>query len=104
MSGNQARTMQLLSLSSKAGKVLSGEFQCEEGIRRQAARIVLVASDASGNTRKKFSDKCEFYHVPFFILDCGKAELGRAIGREQRSCAAVTDEGLAGIIEKSLNV
>ena len=104
MSGNQARTMQLLSLSRKAGKVLSGEFQCEEGIRRQAARIVLVASDASGNTRKKFSDKCEFYHVPFFILDCGKAELGRAIGREQRSCVAVTDEGLAGIIEKSLNV
>lgn len=96
------RVMQTLGICSKAGKAASGEFQCEEAIRKGVAGVVFVSKDASDNTYKKFKNKCEFYHVPFYMLSCSKEELGRAIGREKRSCVAVTDEGLAGVLMKNL--
>ena len=40
---------------------------------------------------------CEYYHVPFFIIS-DKEALGRAMGKEQRACLAVEDEGLANAI------
>ena len=48
------RVMNLLGLCKKAGKTGSGEFQCEEAIRSGRARLVLLAADASENTRKRF--------------------------------------------------
>jgi ribosomal protein L7Ae-like RNA K-turn-binding protein len=99
---NEKKVMQMLSISSKAGKVASGEFQCEEVIRKGSACVVLVSADASDNTCKKFSNKCEFYGVPFYKLSCDKEVLGRTIGKEKRSCVAVTDEGLAGALLKNL--
>ena len=99
---NEKRVLQTLGLCSKAGKAASGEFQCEDAVRSRTARVVLLASDASGNTVKKFQNKCEFNHIPIFTLFCNKEELGRAIGKEKRSCVAVTDAGLAGVLLKSL--
>ena len=92
---NERKLFGLLGLSSKAGKVASGEFQCEEAIRAGKAGVVLTASDASANTRKKFRDKSAFYHIPYYEIPADKVRLGRAIGREERSCVAVTDAGLA---------
>lgn len=99
---NEKKVLQTLSLCSKAGKIASGEFQCEDAVRKQSASIVFVSSDASGNTLKKFRNKCEYYHIPFYQLFCDKEELGRAIGKEKRSCVAVTDTGLAGLLLKNL--
>ncbi len=99
---NERKIFGLLGLSSKAGKIASGEFQCEEAIRSGKARVVLTASDASENTKKKFRDKSAFYHIPYYEIPADKARLGRAIGREERSCAAVTDAGLAADLLKYL--
>ena len=54
-----------LGLAMKAGDVVSGEFMTEKAIREGIARLVIVAKDASGNTKKKFADSCHFYHVPY---------------------------------------
>ena len=45
-----------LGLAMKAGDVVSGEFMTEKAIREGIARLVIVAKDASGNTKKKFAD------------------------------------------------
>lgn len=49
-----------LGLAMKAGDVVSGEFMTEKAIREGIARLVIVAKDASGNTKKKFADSCHF--------------------------------------------
>ena len=49
-----------LGLAMKAGDVVSGEFMTEKSIREGIARLVIVAKDASGNTKKKFADSCHF--------------------------------------------
>ena len=94
------RALQMLSLAMKAGKVVSGEFQTEEAVKGQKAFLVIVATDASDNTKKKFHDKCSYYGIP--VRDAGsKDALGHAIGRASRATVAVTDRSFAtGIMEK----
>lgn len=92
----------LLGLCKKAGKSASGEFQCEEAIRSGRACLVLLAADASDNTRKRFRDRCHFYQVPFVEVRWMKWELGQAIGQGERSCIAVCEEGLANLIQTAL--
>ena len=87
----------------RAGKIASGEFKTEESVKASKARLVVIASDASDNTKKKFMNMCTFYEVPYIVYS-NKEELGHYIGRECRASLAVNDEGLAnGIIKESGN-
>jgi len=90
----QNKALSLLGLATRAGKVVSGEFATETAVKAGKACLVIVASDASDNTRKLFTDKCSFYEVPCFVYGT-KEELGHAIGKEMRASVGVTDEGFA---------
>lgn len=97
----QNKIYSLLGLAMKAGKVVSGEFATDKSIKDGSACQVIIASDASDNTKKKFSNSCEFYEVP--CAEYGtKDELGRAVGRDMRSSLAITDEGFAKSLRKHL--
>ena len=65
------------------------------------ARLVIVASDASDNTKKKFRDMCEFYKVPICFYG-DKDTLGHAMGKEFRASLAILDKGFADGIRKEL--
>lgn len=91
------KVLQLLSLSQRAGKIASGEFKTEESVKSGQAWLVVLASDASDNTKKKFTNMCEFYEVPCIVYST-KDELGHFIGKEFRASLAVNDEGLANKI------
>lgn len=91
------KVLSLLGLSARAGKIASGEFAAETAVKSGKAALVIVAEDASANTKKLFHDKCSFYEVPVF--DYGTKEtLGHAIGKELRASVAVLDAGLANAI------
>lgn len=90
-----------LSFAVSAGNLVSGETACEKALRDNSAALVIVASDASDNTKKKFSQKTFYYKVPFCIA-FDKEELGRAIGKETRATVAVCDKSLARLIIENL--
>lgn len=97
---NKQQALNLLGLAKRAGRLVTGEGFVLDAIRDQSAKLVLVASDASANTRKKFSDKRDFYAVPIsFALSA--EELTDAIG-SQRSLIAVQDNGFAKKLLKLL--
>lgn len=58
--------LRMLGLAAKAGKVASGEFMTENSVKTGMAALVIVATDASDNTKKKFRNMCEFYEVPMY--------------------------------------
>ena len=78
---NQNKAMAMLGLAAKAGKVFSGEFSTEKAVKDGRARLVIVAEDASDNTKKQFKNMCTYYRVPIYFL-CSKLELGHSIGKE----------------------
>lgn len=91
----------LLGLATKAGKISSGEFMTEKMVKAGKAYLVMVAEDASDNTKKKFENMCEFYEVPICFFS-EKESLGHAMGKELRASLAVVDEGFAKAIKKQL--
>lgn len=98
----QDRVLSLLSIAQKAGKAVSGGFQCEEACRNRKAKLVILAEDAQKNTVGTFQNKCAYYKIPYCFYG-SKEALGHAIGRGERSCVAVTDQGLADSIGRLLS-
>ena len=96
-----SKALSLVSLATKAGKTASGEFCTEKEVKTGMAELVIVAEDASANTKKKFKNMCDFYEVPIYFYG-DKDTLGNAIGKEFRATLAVTDAGFAKGIKKHL--
>ena len=98
---NNNKVLSLLGLATKAGKVASGEFSTEKSVKTGKGFLVLVADDASQNTRKKFQNMCDFYEVPIYFI-ANKEDLGRFCGKEFRASLAVQDENFAKAMLKEL--
>lgn len=93
--------MGLIGLATRAGKAVSGEFCTEKEVKSGKASLVIVAGDASDNTKKKFKNMCDFYKVPIYFYK-DKDTLGHAMGKEFRASLAILDEGFAGSIKKHM--
>ena len=97
------KLLSMLGLCTKAGKLKSGEFQTESSVKSGEAFLVIVAGDASDNTKKKFNDMGTFYETP--TIEYGlKEEMAKAIGKDVRAMLAVCDEGFAKSILKIYNM
>ena len=97
----QNKILSLLGIAMKGRNLVSGEYQTLEAIRKGSAMLIIIAEDASDNTRKLFTDKCSYYEVSVVCYGTKEA-LGRAIGKDFRSSIGVCDAGLANVIIKQL--
>lgn len=98
------KILSMAGIAAKAGKTVSGEFSTEKAIKEGKAYLVIVAADASGNTKKHFSDMCIYRCVPYYIYS-DKDTLGKCIGKQFRASLAVIDENLAkAIIEEFMKM
>lgn len=96
------RVFSMLGLAMKAGKLTSGEFMTETSVKSHQSKLVIVADDASDNTKKNFSDMCTYYHVPLIIFGT-KTALGAAIGKELRASLSINDEGFAAALKTRID-
>lgn len=95
------KVLSMLGLAARSRNVVSGGFATEAAVKSGKARLVIIAEDASGNTRKKYDNMCNYYKVPCAVYGT-KDVVGHSMGREERSVLAVTDEGFANSIQKHL--
>lgn len=91
----------LMGLSMRQGAVESGSFLAEKSIKGGTAKLVVIAEDASDNTKKDFTDMCTYYHVPYAVFGT-KDTLGHAIGKEFRVVMALTNPGLSEKISEQI--
>ena len=96
------RVLSMMSIAAKGRNLVSGEFAVEKAVKTGMAHLVIVAEDASDNTKKQFRNMCEFYEVPMVVYG-NKDVLGHFIGTQMRANVAITDEGIAKSILKSVN-
>lgn len=100
---NRERVMALLGLAQKAGKVASGELQVEHAVRTGKARVILIATDASDNTKKNYRDLAAYHEVACHEV-LSKDEFGHATGKPPRAAIAITDPGFGKAIRETLQV
>ena len=92
----------LLSLCQRAGKIVTGEDTVEINVKKGSAFLVIIAGDASENTKNKFVNKCKYYNVPYFICYT-KEELSSCIGKYNRSVYAITEVNFAEKLRMELS-
>lgn len=95
------KVLSLLGLTARGRNLVSGEFSTEKAVKEEKAFLVVVATDASDNTKKMFTNMCNYRSIPIFFYG-SKEELGKAIGKEMRASIAVINEGMAANIIRHL--
>lgn len=100
---NKKGIFSFLGLAAKAGRIASGEFATERSIKTGHSHFVMIAEDASDNTRKMFKNMCEYYQVPCTSFGT-KEELGHCIGKQYRSSLSIEEEGFANALMKKLAI
>lgn len=100
MSGD--RTLSLLGLALRGGRLAVGEEPAALAAKAGQARLLLLASDAAGNTLRRAEHLAREGHCLHLILPFTKAELGGALGRGSAAIAALTDTGLAAAVTERL--
>ena len=101
MTNETARISALLGFAQKAGKVFSGESTVEAKLGKKGACLLITATNAPEETKKKMERLAANRGIPFYLFG-EKAELGIAIGKSPRNTILVMDAGFAAALEKYL--
>jgi len=70
--------------------------------RKKRAQLVLIAGDATPNTRELFVGLCCRHAVPYRIWG-RKEDLGRAIGKTPRAAVAILDRQFASRLQSLID-
>ena len=89
----------LLGLTAKAGRIAFGADSVEQDCKRRKDRLLLVATDASERTKKKFEEIAEEYTIPLLVTETIE-DLSKAIGKSNKAVVGVKDNHLASEIQK----
>ena len=93
-----------LGISKKAGKLFCGSEAVIDGIRKNKAKTVYIASDASDNTKKKFCDSCNYYSIKYCILSLTMSQISTAIGKCGNTAVCyISDEELCKAVLNATN-
>lgn len=88
------KLLNLLGLAMRARKLSTGEELVLNDVRSKRAKLVIISTDASNNTMKNVSNKCQSYQVALEQV-CTRYELGFALGKDERVTIGVLDAGFA---------
>lgn len=94
--------LHMLGLARKAGKLEIGEEPVGAACRSRHARLVLLASDAASNTRRRCAHFGEAGNVLWLEVPFSKEELGFPLGRSSCAMLAFTDAGFAASLVNKL--
>ncbi|MCL2249517.1 MAG: ribosomal L7Ae/L30e/S12e/Gadd45 family protein [Oscillospiraceae bacterium] len=89
------RTLNLLGIARKAGKLAVGANDVAFTVRMGIASLVLSASDASDGSTRRAKLNAEKYEVKYMPVPYTKFEFGNIAGRGSPGILAILDDGLA---------
>lgn len=113
---NEEKILSLLGFASRARKIVAGTDHITDAIRSCAgirkgngavhknSPVVLIACDASENTRKRIANCCAYYNAEYADTGFTMELLSKRIGKgSEVSAVAVTDKGFAKSIRALLS-
>jgi ribosomal protein L7Ae-like RNA K-turn-binding protein len=83
-----------LGLIKKAGELSTGGETVLIDLKKERCKLLIIAEDASENTKKKFTDSAKYRNIPYLFFG-NKEILGQILGKGEISVAAIKNEGFA---------
>lgn len=87
----------IIGLAVRAGRVMTGTEGTHQALRRNKARLVLLATDTAEDTAQKTRRLCQQTGVPLRQFGT-KADMGHWTGHAERAVSAILDDGFTGRI------
>ena len=105
------KLLSLLGFAMRAGKLSCGTDRVCDDIRRHGIPddgdgkpkhplgIVLIAADASANTKKRIINACTYYNMSYYVTGIPADEIGQRTGKSPSAgvCAVFDRDFTAGI-------
>lgn len=91
-----------MGIMRKAGRLEVGELSTGDTVKAGRAKLLLLASDASDNARKRAERFLTGHRALLVPLPYTKDELGELLGKGGCSMAAATDAGLSAAFMDAL--
>jgi len=79
--GADKKLLGLLGFAARARKLICGTDLCRDAIRRGQLPLVIVAGDASENTKKRITDACSYYDADVCLTKLPSSVLSKQIGK-----------------------
>jgi ribosomal protein L7Ae-like RNA K-turn-binding protein len=89
----------MLGFAMKSGKIITGDDTCEMFMKKRKIKLLIVADDASENTKDKFRFLTKQNEVQLIEIST-KEELSQAIGKYNRAVIGITDRKFANSLLK----
>ena len=99
MPQNEEKALRMLGFAARARRITAGASLICAALQKGGAQrplLVLLAADASENTKKRMTDRTAYYGVPLIRLSVDRTVLALRVGKRGGAVAAV------GITEPSL--
>ena len=100
---NNAKIRSLIGFATKAGKVVFGCEMTVAGVRKHnknSPRLMICASDASENTKKRIRNCSAYHNVPMLVSEFSSGELSAITGKlHSVAVLGITDEGFVKAIQ-----
>ena len=102
---NNDSILRMIGLARRAGKIAFGANLVVSAIRSlRKPSLVLMASDASDNTKKKITDGCSYHGVKLVNTEYSGDVLAKTIGKTSDvMVVAIMDESFAKSIISKIN-
>ena len=89
----------MLGFAQKSGNMVSGENTVEMYLPRKKISLVIIAEDASDNTKDKFVQMSSRFQVPYIIWG-DRETLSHAIGKYNRAVYGITNKKFSRELRK----
>lgn len=94
----------MIGLCARARKLAIGTDIAADAVRVGKAGLLMVANDASQNTKKRIFNCAKYYETPCYEIPLSTGDLGNSVGKKGNTAAiAVLDRNMIKGIEKILN-
>ena len=104
MKTDAERLIRMLGLSARARMLSVGSDIACDSVRAGNARIVMVACDASQNTKKRAFNCAQYYETACYEIPIGQNDLGQYVGKKGAvSVLSLNDANMAKGIRKLLD-
>ncbi|MBQ8292170.1 MAG: ribosomal L7Ae/L30e/S12e/Gadd45 family protein [Bacilli bacterium] len=87
------KSLNYLGIAKRSGNILCGTDMVVKSLSGGKIKLILLASDASANTKDKIIKKAYFYEIPV-METFTSSDLSKAVGKDHIMVMALIDEGL----------
>ncbi len=94
-----ARITSMLGMSYQARKIIIGEDALRRAIRKNKVKLLIIAEDASDNTKKRFTNIAKHYGITYHIYFT-KYDFSKCLGGKYSSVLGIIDRNFTNILDK----